>query len=336
MLTKKQLISIDIHDWESIAEEFIGSDLLLGNGFSMNLTGAFNYGSLFEEFLKNCEATDADLFRRFDSTNFELIMQRLINAKSVNGIFGIDTSRIEDALQKLRSGLVLAIQNNHPRSDRIAWEQLEGIATQLVAFNDIFTLNYDLFIYHIIMIMLDMHRADRSVRPYNDYFWLNFDSQFLQFMDFQDIPKYKHIYYLHGALFLFKRGHNDLKIRRSERYTELVGLIANNIEEGEVPLFVSEGTADDKLLAISSSNYLRFALSKLKAAENRIVIFGTSLSEPDQHVVDAINRNSRKLAVSVYVGNKSQEALISQIYQLRSRFPKHEIAFFDSSTLFEF
>jgi hypothetical protein len=155
-------------------------------------------------------------------------------------------------------------------------------------------------------------------------------------MNHQDYPKYKHIYYLHGALFLFKRSFKDLKIRKGADDIELVDLIANRIERGELPLFVSEGSPEDKLLSIRNSDYLWFALTKLEDANDHVVVFGTSLSAPDQHVVAALNRKPRRLAVSILVDDKSQEDLLSEMYQLKSKLTCHEIVFFDSSSLFQF
>lgn len=276
-LSDIELRNLEVYSWQAIGERFIGSDLLLGNGFSMNLVGGFSYNSLFQEFVDCCEGDDRDRWERFGSTNFELIMQRLTNALRINEIFGIDCAEMNDALTAVRRGLVGAIQRIHPRYDDIGRENLQRIAHELVPFDDIYTLNYDLLLYHIIMLLRDMSDESDSVRPYNDYFWGHRNDAFLEFRDYQNYAKYKHVYYLHGALFLFKAGYLDLKVRRAGNTSELVDLISEIIEGGAIPLFVSEGTAEDKLLAISGSNYLRFALSSLQESVKSLVIFGTSL-----------------------------------------------------------
>jgi hypothetical protein len=144
------------------------------------------------------------------------------------------------------------------------------------------------------------------------------------------------VYYLHGALFLFKEPSYayDLKLRRGGSGVELIEVISRNIRDGRMPLFVSEGTAEQKKQAISRSDYLTFALEKLASSGKALVIFGTSLSDQDRHIVDTINENKRVLAVSIHIDTKSRREIESTEYQIRSKFPEHELVFFDSSTLF--
>ena len=48
---------------------------------------------------------------------------------------------------------------------------------QLNRFNDVFTLNYDLYLYRIILVLNDKYRRDENVRQYSDYFWDHYDDQ---------------------------------------------------------------------------------------------------------------------------------------------------------------
>lgn len=338
MLNEKELDELGILDWSILAKQFIGSDLFLGNGFSLNFSDRLHYDSLFDKFLANCSSKDRHIFESFETSNFELILEELSNAKDVNEIFNIDVPQIERATQSLKDGLIKTIQAIHPLWDETNTEKLERIANQLNSFNDIFTLNYDLFLYWIIQILRDKRRKGEDIEPYCDYFYdENYSGQYTRFVD-QKLPGYKrYIYYLHGALFLFKESPYDLKLRRAGSFTEFVKLIGEAIKEGRRPLFVSEGKAKEKMVAISRSNYLRFALDELKEATNSLVIFGTSLSV-DQHIVNAINhnRNDRRLAVSIYVGKKSSDEIESEIHRIKSKFPRHEVGFFNTGTLFQF
>ena len=45
------MVHSEIKQWDEIKEDFQGADILLGNGFSINLSPSFNYTSLFETFL---------------------------------------------------------------------------------------------------------------------------------------------------------------------------------------------------------------------------------------------------------------------------------------------
>jgi hypothetical protein len=336
MLNEEELKKLGVLDWSSIATKFKEADLLLGNGFSLNFSDRFDYNSLFEEFLSNCSPENRHTFEHFKTSNFEFILEKLSHAREVNQIFGIKTSKIEEAIEYLKDGLIKTIQTIHPRAGDIDKERLKGIAAQLDRFNDIFTLNYDLFLYHIIMILLDMHKAATNVRPYSDYFWDRYSTQFLKFVDHQDYPQYKLLYYLHGALFLFQESFDNIfKLRKADDSPELVELIREVIQEGRIPLFVSEGKHEQKMETINRSYYLQFALEKLENAESSLVIFGTSLSDQDQHIVDAINQNKRELAVSIHVGTKSGEAVEEEKYRINKKFAKHKVKFFNSETLFK-
>jgi hypothetical protein len=169
-------------------------------------------------------------------------------------------------------------------------------------------------------------------------------------------PKYKHVYYLHGALFLFPGRlfdyYNDLKLKRNRTnaHSELLDDVADMIQRGQLPLFVSEGTAEEKMGTIegtaeekmgtiSGSPYLNFAYRKLREASKWLVIYGWSVSRQDDHIVSALAERSqekRNIAVSVHVNGSDSDDLEAQMHRIRSRLPGQDIVFFDSSTLFNY
>jgi hypothetical protein len=335
MLGKNELDKLGIQDWSAIAAECEGSDLLLGNGFSLILAPSLHYNSLFEKFIANCNSRDEGIFRSFETPNFEFILEKLSNAKDVNKIFGIGSSEIKDAIGCLKEGLIKTIETVHPRWGKTDQQHLRRIAAKLDRFKDIFTLNYDLYLYRIILILNDEHRNGKKVQPYSDYFWEDYDDKFLRFSSSKEFEGYRHPYYLHGALFLFRGLVDDLKLRRANFPEELIEVIGDTIREGRLPLFVSEGTYEQKWRAIRRSHYLEFALEKLKKSDNNLVIFGTSLSDPDAHIVNAIAQNKRDLAVSIHIHTKSRDEVVSAKYRIRSMFPRHQISFFRADTLFD-
>ena len=341
MVSEKQLKELGIENWPELANAFKEADLLLGNGFSINLDGHFNYKSLFEEFLKLCAPSDHRIFSSFKTHNFERIQEILIDAKKVNELFKIatDNRRIDDAIEFLKSGLIESIRNNHPRSSQINQEQLQRLSIQLNKFGDIFTLNYDLFLYHIILKMKDKSDKENRDAPYSDFFWSKYDEQPEQFKQFMNYDEYlrNHVYYLHGALFLFKIPPDILKLRRGGAPKELIEMIGEVITRGIMPLFVSEGKYKEKLEAIKRSNYLSFCYEALEQSKDPLVIFGASLSGQDAHIADAINckKNKRKLAISMHIGNKSKNELEEIMKRLKGKFKFHKIYFFDSETIFK-
>lgn len=335
------LRQLGIRSWEDISSEFKQADLLLGNGFSLNFSNVFNYKSLFEEFLADCTPQEIDLFSSFDTTNFESIQEQLVNARKINELFKIPTDPIDPAVEKLRQGLITSVNNNHPVASDIDPEMLYETSIALDPFEDVFTLNYDLFLYRIIMASKDLSQST-SIKRHNDYFWDEHDAELLEFRDFDNSGS-KHVYYLHGALFIFPGYqfdyYNDLKIRRgNEPFDELIAVVAKKIERGTLPLFVSEGTSKDKRRAISRSPYLAFAYRKLEESRRSLVIYGWSASTQDNHILGALNpRRSparRPLAVSIYVGERSKVELEKEVAFLKSRLSGHHVRFFDSSILF--
>ncbi len=335
MLDSGELAELGVIDWPRIAERFRGADLLLGNGFSLSLAGHFSYSSLFQEFLEACDGADCEILEGFETNSFELILGKLGTAQSVNQIMGIDTSEIERLADIVKNGLALAIHSNHPTKEYIDWGQLERIALSLQAFGDIFTLNYDLFLYHMVMLLTDKHRQDRTIRGYSDYFWGGYGPDFQLFMERQDYPEYKLVHYLHGALFIFSESYGTtLKVKKSGD-DELLGAIADAIDGWGVPLFVAEGESREKMEAINRNRYLQFALERLKSSQNRLVVFGASLSPPDQHIVNAINANNRELAVGIHVGDKDGNQVRREKLRVESIFSNHSVRCFDSDTLFD-
>ena len=333
-----ELNKLEIFSWSALAKRFKWADLILGNGFSINFSPRLRYDSLFDEFLKKCGDIDRQRFSSFNTTNFEIILGKLSNARDVNEIFKIETSNIKHSIGCLKDGLIKTIETVHPRWAETDQAQLERIALVLSTFNDIYTLNYDLYLYRIILILNDLHRANGSIRQYSDYFWESYDDRFLGFCSdpSQHFEGPRHPYYLHGALFLFRKASYDLKLRKYDSPSELMEAIGNTIRAGEIPLFVSEGTPEEKMEAIDRSQYLRFALKKLKDSKNSLAIFGSSLSDPDIHIVDAINRNTRDLAISIHVGSKTNGELMDEKHRMESMFPDHTVEFFNSDTLFNF
>ncbi len=338
MFTPEQLRKLDVLEWTDLRRQFDGADLLLGNGFSMKLAPQLGYKSLFERFLSRCDADQTALFQGLDTTNFEELQRVLLNAKRVAELLGTPLARIDDYVNALREGLILAIHENHPKAADIDKARLTRLSEQLDGFNDIFTTNYDLFIYHIIMISKDRHRENASIRPYNDYFWSRYSEEFLQFMGYQNYKMYKHVYYMHGALFIFPATavghHSDLKLRRGDDW-ELLDSIDGLIRRGILPLFVSEGTAPQKIRTISQSRYLRFAVDRLEEAKESLVVYGFSFGNADRHILDSIGATRRSLAVSLYVGDKKLEQITAEVAEVRGKLKPHDVVVFNSTGLFE-
>lgn len=343
--SKQQLKEIGIFDWPELAPNFKDSNLLLGNGFSLNIAQeSFKYDSIFEEFLGNCPTDYGNIFKIFGTSNFESILQKLCDTKYVNELFGIREPRVDQAIQLLQNGLITTIRDIHPKAEEIYWDKLERLANQVRFFSDIFTLNYDLFLYHIVMILKDQMEKNEKYRGtkeykrlwrYSDCFWKNYDGDFHLFSSYQDIERFRFVYYLHGALFIFRKSLDDLKLLRRSNEVELINLIRGVIQGGRMPLFVCEGSSESKLEQINSSNYLRFARRKLKYSGEKFVIFGSSMAEQDNHIFNELDQSKNHLSISIHIGTKSCEELTKIKERINNKFINAAILFFDSETLFK-
>lgn len=338
-MTYEQLNEIGIRQWNVLKENYDHPDLLLGNGFSINQNAKFTYKSLFDTFLGNCPAAYQEVFKHFNTTNFELILEYLTHTQKVNEILKLPTAPVIEAIKILKNGLIESIKQVHPRVADIDWNSLDTITRSLKDFNDVFTTNYDLYLYHMIMRAKDFHTADKNFRPYNDYFWgqHNAPPGYREFVNYQDYKFYKHIYYVHGALFIFKYGVIDLKITRGAG-VELIEVIAEEIQKGNFPIFVTEGNSQDKMNAIYRSNYLLFSLKALNRSTRPLLVYGHSLSDVDEHIISALYNSPRKLIYAIYVGDRTPESLQHEKHSILVKFPKAryapEIEFVDSSTVF--
>lgn len=323
-----------IYHWDEIQDSFKGADIFLGNGFSININSALNYKSLFGKFLTYLSPCERRIFERFDSTNFEGIQNRLTNAFYVNKLFEYDTSGFENSLCVLKSGLLEAIKDLHPKFTQIDPKTLLQLSFRLDWFEDIYTTNYDVFLYHIVLITLDRRRRDNKIKAYQDFF--RNDNSELVFSE-NPLPFFKNIYYLHGALFLHKRDGQIVKVKRGSKADELLELIRLRIHLGNVPIFVSEGKSKLKEDTISRSPYLTFCSSAFKASRNRLVIHGFSFSDCDEHLANALNENKRKLAIGLHLSSLNDEQTQRKIKGIEKQLFKYrsgEIKYFDSKTLF--
>ncbi|HEU5293110.1 MAG TPA: DUF4917 family protein [Cyclobacteriaceae bacterium] len=323
-----------IYHWDELQDSFKGADIFLGNGFSININPALNYKSLFDKFLTYLNPADKAVFEEFNCTNFEGIQNRLANALDVNKLFSYETSGIENSLMLLKSGLLKAIRDLHPAFAKIDPKTLFQLSVGLDWFEDIYTTNYDIFLYHIILITLDRRRRDSTVKAYQDFFRKN-DAD-LAFND-KPLPGFKNLYYLHGALFLHKREGRIVKISRGSKTDELLELIRLQVHLGNVPVFVSEGKAKLKEDTISDSSYLTFCRSAFKVSRNRLVIYGFSFSDYDEHLISDLNENKRKITIGLHLSGLADEQLQRKVKGIEKQLYKYrsgEIRYFDSKTLF--
>ena len=337
-MTPKELSKIGVFDWKDIKIRKNPPDLLLGNGFSVNINRHLSYKSLFNYFLtKHAKPLDKEL-NRFGTPNFELILNKLNCAYEVNRAMKLEKEKISQAIECLKTGLIKTIRDVIQFSENSYNPKFKKIAYDFSYFNDIYTTNYDLFLYYIILTSNKFHKPNNSINYYSDYYYRNYPGkQFLKFKGKQLDRSYKYVHYLHGSLFIFNRGKNNLKIRTHSESSDLISLITERIKSKEFPLFVSEGSNTDKKKIINNNDYLSFCLSNLKDTKKDLLVYGHSLSDVDSHILDAIRKKPRNLIISIYPSSNSTLDTILQMKESYvNKFPNYSktIEFIDSRTLF--
>lgn len=330
----RAIADIKIYHWSEIQDTFKDADIFLGNGFSININPALNYRSLFERFLTYLGPEEQSIFKRFNLTNFEGIQNKLSDALEVNTIFGHKNEEIERTLKELKTGLLSSIKDLHPNYSLIDPKTIFNLSQGLDWFKDIYTTNYDIFLYHIILTTIDRHRRDRTIKRFQDFF--RADGANLRFTD-QAINGFRNIYYLHGALFLYKEDEMTIKIRRASKTEELLDLIRLRIHIGNFPIFVSEGRSSLKEKTISRNKYLSFCRTAFRDSRDRLIIYGFSFSDSDNHLISDLNWNKRKLAIGLHLSELNDGKILQKVRHIEKKLYKYnsrEIKYFDSKTLF--
>jgi hypothetical protein len=114
----------------------------------------------------------------------------------------------------------------------------------------------------------------------------------------QHILKLKIRYFSLSELLIKKD--NFLPISYLNNLLEKINKVIENYNR--LPIFVSEGDSNKKLETIYNNRYLNFCYDHLKRSKNNLLIFGSSLSNNDKHIIDAINNNKRKkVYYSIYI-----------------------------------
>ncbi|MDQ1139453.1 DUF4917 family protein [Pedobacter agri] len=335
MLSKEYLETVGVFDWSVMVDTFDISDILIGNGFSINLWQHLNYKSLCEMFCSSSSKELVQLFDEFKTTNFEQLLDALNNTQSVNKVLKSVNPALPKLQRELKEGLIKTIQATHPQAKDIRDELLRSLAKELEPFQDIYTTNYDVYLYKIILASNFLVELKKESFPeFGDGFYEDISAGKVGFGDFDF--KERNLVYLHGSLFIFNQNGNTYKLRKIDGSVEYIRLIQIELDNDNFPVYVAEGTAENKYLAINDNYYLRSALNRFKQRSGDLIVYGFSFGKSDAHIVGAINSSKTKnIVVSIYP-NKSPKELEIEISRINNLFPNKSVQFFDSRTMFTF
>ncbi|ELD3828506.1 DUF4917 family protein [Salmonella enterica] len=324
-------MSFTIHPWFELAPRYAGT-ILLGNGASIAVSSRFAYRSLLE-YVKQRESLEEDVRRLFDcfeTEDFELILRIVWQATNVNKYLQIQDERTHKAYTNIRDCLIQAVRDVHPEHDEVN-AQLPYIYAFLKKFNTVISLNYDLIVYWAMTYGLDIndhHRfKDCFLRGLFDQDW-----QRLRGM-YGDERSNTLVFYPHGSLILCR----DRVEQESKIHIQNAGLLESILErwqsEEVVPLFVSEGTHEQKVNSIQSSFYLSTVYREVLAEPREsLVILGWGMGEHDVHLLKRMaGTGIRRVAVSVFRGDQTYCARVNQLIKDNLGQDIH-IEFFDSES----
>jgi hypothetical protein len=316
----------DIVDYAQVRATRNGrAHLLLGNGFSISCDPVFHYASLYDRAVAGGLSTRAQrVFERLGTNNFEGAMRLLSDADWVARVYGLlngPASQILDDLRVIKHSLVDAIARSHlEHTGRVA-EARKAAARQFFAdYHNIFTTNYDLLVYWVIM--------SEPRRPrYLDGFGDDPDEPASPFVVFNfHIGDNPGLYYLHGALHLFLTDGQLAKHCWIRSQQPLTDLIRAGLDEERYPIFVAEGRPEHKLEQIHSNSYLSYAFDKLTRIQGRLVVFGSALSPIDSHLRSAIARTRRLQELFISIRDPGNTASIDAAVEAIER-ERHRLAF---------
>lgn len=325
-------MTIYIHDWLSIAPQFRGGSLILGNGASIAVDRRFSYPSLIEYARDNQLLTEDvhQLFSFFDTADFELVLRLVWQASNVNRSLHIFDERTHQAYLRVRDCLIESVRNIHPEYQEIL-PHLPSIYDFLKDFRTVISLSYDLIVYWTIMYgqsIVDHHSL-------KDCF---INGDFCNNWKILRQPIYRArsttlVFYPHGSLVLCRdKVESEFKI-----YGNGLNLLHAILRKWEtelvVPLFVSEGSSQQKINSIQSSNYLNIVYREvLTNLEDSLVIYGWGLGEQDSYILKQIAlAGIRKVAISVYGNDQAYCNRVSELIY-RTLGQRTEVIFFHSNS----
>lgn len=337
---------VDFSDAMKAANAANRRHLILGNGFSIALKpDIFTYQSLY----KNVDFTDAPhlpaIFEALETHDFETVIRSIQIAAKILSSFGADYRPMAEKLgadaKFLKNALVNAVAKRHPdRPYDIEPEQYAACRRFLSHFDHIYTLNYDVLLYWALM---QTEVDDLNIRP-DDGFRHPEGDEGQPYVSWQQAHS-PTVSYLHGALHLFDNGIEIIKYTWSKTDIPIVDQIRMSLEIDNFPLFVSEGSSNQKWERILHNAYLHKAIRSLEScctpATAAIFVFGHSLAANDLHVFRQVAKGAAaNLFVSLFgdpLSAENQEAmanakaLVSLRYKFRPNRPLN-VTYYNASS----
>jgi hypothetical protein len=263
--------------------------LLLGNGFSIQY---FSYKTLLEKAdLKEDDPLRA-LFRSLETTDFEAVIKALEDASVVEAAYGNGQRSVEfdsDA-DRLRKALVQTVRATHPPYRDDIRNEIPSCIQFLKLFDSVFTLNYDLLLYWVILEETELFRDGFGLGTEKAGFRGPFK------------PEAKcNIYHLHGALHLFRTPIGEVEKSIAGSNGGIDAIAETIVRDKRLPVYVAEGTSNQKLGKINSIPYLKHCYDELSESGGSFFVYGSSASVNDEHIFTALSVLRSITCTSVFI-----------------------------------
>lgn len=321
--------------------------LLTGNGFSMSYSkDRFSFTSLLDNAVKNSIIKNNSpvhkIFSHLNTCDFEEVIKLLETSIHVITEYSQNDSEIKDKIsndaRKLKEHLVEVITNNHPEKiTEISDDKFLRTAKFISYYDSVYTLNYDLLLYWTTIKLNEFSTKGEIVKStlkINDGFSSSFGSG--PWVSYDLNSHQSNIFYLHGALHIFDRGSEIIKTTFSRTQECLKEQTLRYINNNIYPIFVSEGTSEQKLTKIIHNRYLDHCYRSLfgigsKKGRDNMVILGTLLKSNDNHIQEAILNNN---VSNIYfgVGNEDEQVAL-QTFVKKLEKKQKKCCFYDYKTV---
>ncbi len=267
------------------------NNLLIGNGLSISISNKFSYTSLRERISDDLSPAVERLFKKLGTDDFELLLTKIKDAREV--IEAITDGQVivsQTITEEIKQKLIEAIKSMNPRGPLDHGLNPQALNKALKQYNQTFTTNYDIYLY-----------------------WARKGQQHFNIVDFFNGGTFDRnkayrgdndaIYFLHGTLFLFEDENKTIKINKGN-FSTLDDAIHDRIEnQNSLPLFISEGSYQEKLASIKKNEYLSFCYDNLRSMSGKLDIYGHGLNpDVDFHIIDAI-KNSKVTEITYFQYN---------------------------------
>jgi hypothetical protein len=320
-----------ISEWSELCDEFTHC-LIVGNGGSIAVHRGFLYHSLFAAAKEHGYLTPnvAAVFDQFKSSDFELVLRRLWHAKLVNKALVVENSKVAAAYLAVRTALIETVRSVHVTYED-ATPHLRSIATFMQHFRTVASLNYDLVTYWAAMIA----RNDSGHAIKDGFIHEGGTSFTLDWKRLRERIRGREttmLFYPHGNLVLARLDKDEERKIVSRGDGDLLHTILETwTEEKGVPIFVCEGTSEQKKHAVQTSSYLgRVYREVFNEPLLSLAIYGWGIGGQEQHILDRIEAaRPARVAVSVLGGDQTYA---NHAYQRFSAIGVRDIRFFDAAS----